>query len=98
MQTIPILWKRDRWDDHLGKLSEEFVELCHELHDMQNGEGDLDKLNAEAMDVLQVALGIIEASGQDLETVFAKHTDKLMGRGWSVKGWINVEVMLEGVR
>lgn len=98
MQTLPILWKRDRWDDHLAKLSEEFTKLAHEIHDINSGVGDMDKLNSEAMDIIQVAIGIIEASGQDIEAVIEKHTDKLMGRGWSVKGWINVEVMLEGIR
>lgn len=94
MTSIPILWKRDRWDDHLGKLSEEFVKLCHELHDMQNGEGDLNKLTSEAMDVIQVAIGIIEMSGQSWSAVINKHTDKLLDRGWSIKGWIEVDVMM----
>lgn len=92
MANIPILWKRDPWVEHLGKLIEEFTELCHELHDIQTGVGDIERVASEAMDVIQVAIGIIDATGADPLKVMQDHASKLTGRGWSIKGWIDVDI------
>ena len=99
MQTIPILWKRESWLQHRGKLSEEFTELCHELHEIEQDNGNtIDKVVAESLDVIQVAIGIIDKAvaeyGVDAQAAIAWHVEKLLGRGWGVKGWIEVDVMM----
>lgn len=97
MATIPILWKREDWVQHLSKLSEEFTELAHELHDMDEGKGNIGRTVSEALDVIQVAIGIIDASGVDYSEAIREHAEKLQSRGWSIKGWIDVDVTM-GVR
>lgn len=90
--SMPILWKRETWGQHLKKLSEEFTEVCKELHDMNVGKGDAKRLNSELLDLIQVCIGTIEETGEDVPEAIQTHVDKLMGRGWSVKGWINIEI------
>ena len=96
--TMPILWKREGWLDHLAKLSEEFTELCHELHEIEQGGGNIDKVVAESLDIIQVAIGHIDKAvaeyGVDAQAAIAWHVEKLLGRGWGVKGWIEVDVMM----
>ena len=93
--TLPILWKNEPWIDHLAKLSEEFTELCCELHDIDVG-NNADALVSEALDLIQVAIGTIDKAvnehGVDFETALRTHTEKLTGRGWSIKGWIELDI------
>jgi len=92
--SMPILWKRETWGKHLKKLSEEYTEVCEELHDMIVGNGDAKRLNSELLDLIQVCIGTIEATGEDVPEAIRTHVDKLMGRGWSVKGWILLDVKM----
>ena len=96
MPTIPILWKNEDLDQHRAKLSEEFTELCHELHDIAEGSDNIERVVSESFDIIQVAIGHIEKAsaeyGIDVEHAIRLHTEKLTGRGWSIKGWIELDI------
>ncbi|TCO79110.1 nucleoside triphosphate pyrophosphohydrolase family protein [Marinisporobacter balticus] len=91
---IPILKKDETWKQHKKKLVEEYAELHNELTRTQFLEKDgavvdeeqIGKVVEEAMDVIQVAVGIIYKALETHREIAIKkiqgHFVKLFDRGW----------------
>ncbi|NBI05779.1 hypothetical protein [Senegalia massiliensis] len=87
---ILVLDKNDTLKEHFYKFEEEASELKHEMM-IQDIMGYCNRENviAEAMDVIQVCIGILDycrATEEDIE----KHNNKLLCRGWNVKQVYNI--------
>lgn len=98
MILIPILRKDHDWDKHREKLQEEIKELDDAIRDLETyGEQQIviEQAIEEAMDVIQVCIGIIykvlETHREIAIEKIRGHIVKLINRGWKVAKVLKVE-------
>lgn len=85
-----VLDKDDRWNMHKSKVYEECIELADAIK-----EGDKDHIAEEALDNIQVAIGILDKlhqEGVDIQKAISMHNKKLNDRGWKHKRTIKIQV------
>ena len=89
MQLI-VLDKKDAWGKQANKLLEEVEELKRAI-----SLGDKENVAEEALDVLQVCIGMLdtlEMEGYTLKPLICKHLKKLRSRKWRTKKLIIFQV------
>ncbi|MTI95200.1 MAG: hypothetical protein FH749_06885 [Firmicutes bacterium] len=96
MPKMPVLKNNDDLRILLPKLADETRELSVEVMNYQITGRIPDRDNAvkEALDVVQVAIAMLDAladQGADIESLMQEHEDKLSGRGWEFKRYIEIE-------
>jgi NTP pyrophosphatase (non-canonical NTP hydrolase) len=87
---LMVLDKNDNWGLHKAKVYEESLELVEAIK-----EGDNAHIAEEALDVIQVAIGILDKLHHeeiDIQQAVFKHNKKLANRGWDAKAFIKIEV------
>lgn len=85
-----VLAKDDKWGKHKKKVDEESLELVEAI-----GEGDLEHIAEEALDTIQVCIGILDKlyhQGIDIQQAVDKHNRKLVGRGWAHKAVVKIQI------
>ena len=85
-----VLDKEDHWNLHQSKLYEEFRELDNAID-----EGDNIHIAEETLDVIQVAIGVLDKlhhEGIDVQQAIHRHNKKLINRGWKHKAVIKIHV------
>lgn len=97
--NLPVLEKDHDWKTHRVKLVEESNELFFAIRDLEQGEipeGEaVENLISETLDVLQMCVGVLdkvlENHPRALNEGMKAHIEKLYGRGWKFKKWIQIE-------
>lgn len=90
MLKMMVLDKNDSWGTHIGKIYEESAELIEAI-----AEGDHVHMVEEALDNIQVALGVLDKlqqEGIDIQQAVYRHNKKLIHRGWGIKASVNIEI------
>lgn len=94
---IPVLKKDESWSEHLKKLNEEVKELADEMEYIDKDlfeEIGYQCIIEEALDVIQVCIGIIDKAETKyhgkLKKASKEHIRKLMERGWTIKKVLQV--------
>lgn len=85
-----VLDKNDSWGMHKAKVYEESLELVDAIK-----EGDNAHIAEEALDTIQVAIGILDKlhkEGIDIQQAVYRHNKKLTNRGWDAKAIIKIQV------
>lgn len=96
MERLPILQDDDDLLVLKDKLDEETRELDVEIvkYIALGRIPNRDNAAREALDVLQLAIGILavlEKQGADVPVLIWEHTEKLIRRGWKVKRYITID-------
>lgn len=95
MIELPILDKNDSWQKSRDKLEEESKECLDKINLLINNYGmDKREIASEALDVIQVCIGILDKldnEGVNVRLEVAKHLVKLSNRGWGIKGSLLVD-------
>lgn len=87
---LMVLDKKEKWGMHKAKVYEESLELAEAIK-----EGDNAHIAEEALDNIQVAIGILDKlhnEGLDIQQAVYRHNKKLVARGWNAKAVIKVQV------
>lgn len=87
---LMVLDKKDTWEKQADKLVEETKEVLEAIQ-----EGDKEHIAEEVLDVIQVAIGMLdtlEEEGYSLKKSICKHLKKLRKRGWKTKKLIVFQV------
>lgn len=95
---IPVLVKDENWKQHKDKLFEETHELLTVLGEVGSltlaSDSDVEDIVEEAMDVIQVCIGILDKVEKEhpavLEKMTGTHIAKLINRGWLIKKVLRV--------
>lgn len=86
---FPILDKYDSWEEIAKKFNEEIDELDRAI------QGDnQDELAYELLDIMQVCIGGLDRlqdKGTNLNSKLLNHYQKLMDRGWNIKGQVELD-------
>ena len=86
---FPILDKYDNWDEIASKFNEEVKEFESEItNDNQRG------ITRELFDIMQVCIGgldMLENQGVKLNPKLLEHYQKLLKRGWKIKGQVELD-------
>lgn len=96
MERLPILKGNTSLMELLGKLPCETNELAIEITRflITNRIPDRDNAARETLDVLQLAMGILDIlseQGADIPALLREHEEKLISRGWEVKRYIPID-------
>lgn len=96
---IPVLKKDDDWENHVDKLLEEAIELIDEIEYIEKDlfeEVSHECIVEEALDVVQVCIGILDKVESEypgtIKKNIQKHYIKLLQRGWKVKEILKVGI------
>lgn len=87
---LMVLDKNDNWGLHKAKVYEECLELADAIK-----EGDNVHIAEEALDIIQVAIGILDKlhhEGIDIQQAAYRHNEKLAARGWDTKAVIKIQI------
>ncbi|HCL4466733.1 TPA: nucleotide pyrophosphohydrolase [Clostridium botulinum] len=88
---LMILDKEETLPEELIKLQEEFKEVSKAIIN-----GDKQNTTEEILDNMQVLIGMlytkVKTENMDLEKELNRHNRKLLGRGWKIKGKINIKI------
>lgn len=86
---FPILDKYDSWTEIVKKFNEEINELERAIQ-----ADNQDELINELLDVMQVCIGGLDrlkSEGTKLNPKLLNHYQKLMNRGWNIKGQVELD-------
>ncbi len=102
--NLPVLEKDHPWWIHYTKLEEEARELVIAMQVLERAErgeswmippNAAAELVAETLDVVQMCIGILDKVLEKYPWVLSEgtkaHIEKLYGRGWRFKKWIQIE-------
>ncbi|AJE10839.1 phosphoribosyl-ATP pyrophosphohydrolase family protein [Clostridium botulinum CDC_1436] len=87
---LMVLDKKDTWEKQADKLVEETKEVLEAIQ-----EGDKEHVAEEVLDVIQVAIGMLDTLEEErysLKKMICKHLKKLRKRGWKTKKLIILQV------
>lgn len=92
---IPVLQKIDSWEKHLDKQQEEAEELREAIVNVayleRNNEKNLLHIAEEALDNIEVCIGILDKLGKEIvEKANIEHIKKLEKRGWNFKNVLEI--------
>lgn len=93
---MPVLKNNDNLAELMFKLPLEVHELSIELtvYQVTGRIPDRDKAAKEALDVMQLAIGILDIldkRGADVPDLMRGHQLKLASRGWQFERWIPID-------
>lgn len=96
---MPVLDKEEKFNSMIYKLFEEIEEVDSAYWDFMYGTEENETINmnsivSETLDVMQIAIGILEKAsrfkGVNLDKSFRTHMDKLISRGWKIKSAVYI--------
>ena len=103
--AMPILDKEEKFCSMIDKLFEETKEVVgayleyarddnEKEYKTQNTNKIINEIINETLDVIQVCIGILykasKIKGINIKDNFKSHMDKLIYRGWKIKGIVNI--------
>ena len=99
--AMPILDKEEKFCSMIDKLFEEtkevvgaYLEYARDDNEKEYKTQNTNKIINETLDVIQVCIGILykasKIKGINLTDNFRYHMDKLIYRGWKIKGIVNI--------